>query len=279
MEIAVNIDTRDLIYELIDLKQEGDYWDFKQCFSDNTDLIHDIICMANNLAGRDGYIIFGVADNYKVVGVEGTKRKNQADIITLLKDCKFAGDIRPEIRLETVIYDGHEIDVLTVKNTSHTPYFLTETKRGKKVSGKTNDVFKYHIYTRIGDTNTDKIKSADIDKAEILWKKRFFLDKTPFEKLLCHIQYSEWDSQCENMGERDEYFCKVAPEFTVKIDSPSESDSFDKPRYAYYSVLFPNIELRCCQTSIFYYGTILKKLNSYFIDDGYEVVAENWTVG
>lgn len=271
-------DTEDLISELIDLKQEGDYWDFKKCFSDNTDLIHDIICMANNLAGRDGYIIFGVAEdnanNYVAVGVEETKRKNQADIITLLKDCKFAGDIRPEIRLETIIYGGHEIDVLTVKNTSQTPYFLTETKNGKNVSGKTNDVFKYHIYTRIGDTNTSKNMSADLDKIEILWKKRFFLDKTPLERLMNHIQYSEWDSECENMGERDKYFCKVAPEFTVEIVSTDESERFDNPRYTYYSVLFCKIGLGIAEVSISYYGTVLKALKAYWLDESRYLITD-----
>ena len=51
------------ILDLILLKQEGSYWDFKRewYFQDKkADLLHDIICMANNLSNRDAYIIVGV---------------------------------------------------------------------------------------------------------------------------------------------------------------------------------------------------------------------------
>ena len=58
------------IQELIELHAEGDYWDFKQQWhSNNADLLHDIICMANSLANRDCYIIIGVEDgSYNVLG-------------------------------------------------------------------------------------------------------------------------------------------------------------------------------------------------------------------
>jgi hypothetical protein len=53
------------ILELINLGQEGGYWDFKKEWykPDNKgkqDLLHDIICMANNLENRDAYLIIGV---------------------------------------------------------------------------------------------------------------------------------------------------------------------------------------------------------------------------
>ncbi len=42
------------IVNLIASKREGDYWDFKQKHhTNNSDLLHDIICMANNRADRD----------------------------------------------------------------------------------------------------------------------------------------------------------------------------------------------------------------------------------
>lgn len=51
------------ILELISLKQEGAYWDFKKEWYVNgkqSDLLHDIICMANNMENRDAYIIIGI---------------------------------------------------------------------------------------------------------------------------------------------------------------------------------------------------------------------------
>ena len=45
------------ITQLIGLKQEGEYWDFKREWHKNkSDLLHDIICLANNLTGHNGYI-------------------------------------------------------------------------------------------------------------------------------------------------------------------------------------------------------------------------------
>ena len=70
------------ILDLIELKQEGPYWDVKkEWYSQNkkADLLHDIICMANNLENKDSYIIIGVdeQDDYKLNSVgDDTNRKN-----------------------------------------------------------------------------------------------------------------------------------------------------------------------------------------------------------
>ena len=51
------------ILGLISLKQEGAYWDFKKEWYEEgkqPDLLHDIICMSNNLENRDAYIIIGI---------------------------------------------------------------------------------------------------------------------------------------------------------------------------------------------------------------------------
>ena len=48
------------IYDIIASKREGDYWDFKQVYHSNkADLIHDILCMANNRSGKDGLYNLG----------------------------------------------------------------------------------------------------------------------------------------------------------------------------------------------------------------------------
>ena len=49
----------DEIGRLIDLHQEGSYWDLKKEWygkDKDSDQLIDIICMANNLANRDAYI-------------------------------------------------------------------------------------------------------------------------------------------------------------------------------------------------------------------------------
>ena len=73
------------ILKLINKKQEGGYWDFKLKWHDNNiDLLHDILCMANNLENRDAYIIFGVKDkDFSIKGVDTNdkNRKNTNDIV------------------------------------------------------------------------------------------------------------------------------------------------------------------------------------------------------
>lgn len=70
------------VSDLLELKQEEVYWDFKQEWyisnKDNTDLLYDIIYMTNNLENRDTYIIIGVEDKtFNLLGVSSdNNRKN-----------------------------------------------------------------------------------------------------------------------------------------------------------------------------------------------------------
>lgn len=52
------------IQSLIDSHNEGAYWDFKLQWptTEGGSLLHDIICMSNNLEDRDAYIIIGIRD-------------------------------------------------------------------------------------------------------------------------------------------------------------------------------------------------------------------------
>lgn len=79
------------IKSLIELHAEGIYWDFKkQWHEKNSDLLHDIICMANSPANRDCYIIIGVEDGtYIPCGVENVNRKNQQNVIDLLRQKEY----------------------------------------------------------------------------------------------------------------------------------------------------------------------------------------------
>ena len=219
------------INNLIALKTEGSYWDFKEMWNNNkTSLLHDIICMANNLENRDSYIIFGVRDSkdpkgFAVVGLDNhsTDRKDQAELITFLRDKKFAGGIRPEIYLRAYKYDAKALlDIIVVKNTINTPYYLIESFKG---------VFKSNIYSRIGDVNTPIDKSADIDKVEYLWKKRFGIDLSPLEKIKYLLQNTkDWfptgtDGKRSNGKYRNQWHHKQFPEFTIKYDI--DEDRFD----------------------------------------------------
>ena len=86
-----------IIEKLISLKQEGTYWDFKREWytqDKKADLLHDIICMANNLENRDAYIIIGVDEekDYSLINMKlDVNRKNTQKLVDFLRNKKFAG--------------------------------------------------------------------------------------------------------------------------------------------------------------------------------------------
>jgi len=179
------------IRSLINLKAEGAYWDFKQEWhSNNVDLLHDIICMANNLEDCDAYIIIGVTDSGDVCGVPETNRKDQQSVIDFLREKKFAGGVRPIVYVQCLDIEDKSVDVIIIKNTANTPYYLTEDFQG---------LYKGNIYTRVIDTNTPKNSHADIDKVEWLWKKRFGLIGTSERKIKRILLSDGW--LCEDAGE------------------------------------------------------------------------------
>ncbi len=219
------------ISELIRLKKEGGFWDYKSDYSDNkASFLHDIICMANNLENRDAYLIYGVDDDGKVNGIQNsTCRKSQSNIINFLKNKKFFGDNRPDIELATLKLGNDEIDVLIIKNTTRTPYLLHEdfSDRGKTVKAG-------FIYTRIGDNNTDIINMADNDKVEYLWKKRFGIEKSIVERLNMYLEdWQNWGIykygylndqfiQGGDFGNDNYIYYKYFPEFRIEVLTETE---------------------------------------------------------
>ena len=152
----------DEITQLIATHREDDWWDFKrEHHNDKAELVHDILCMANNRARRDSYIIFGVEDNtFSILGVENDeRRRNQQNIVDILRNISFAGGVRPRIEVQTITIDSHEIDVLIIKDSFETPFYLEKEYRDKLVKNEKSELYgkivrAYHIYTRVVGKNT-----------------------------------------------------------------------------------------------------------------------------
>lgn len=235
----------DEIALFISSKRESDYWDFKEKYHSNkANLLHDIICMANNRADRDAYIIFGVSDVYEIKGVEGDEnRKTQQNVIDFLKSKKFSGGIRPSVELKPLFIQGKQIDVLIVKNSTDTPFFLTEdySDQGRIVRAN-------YIYTRVGDSNTEINKSADINHIEYLWKKRFLLNRPPLEQIKNKLRTkSEWKRE-EGM-----FYNVFNPEYTISLEYDEDCD---RPEFYSYvmtnhSTSFGILDIRCFGTKMF----------------------------
>ena len=55
----------EVVRSLIETKREDDWWDFKEFhYEDKGSMLHDIICLANNRANRDSYLILGASVTY-----------------------------------------------------------------------------------------------------------------------------------------------------------------------------------------------------------------------
>lgn len=251
------IDLEDEIKALILSEREDDYWDFKQQHHTNkADLLHDIICMSNNRVDRDAYIIFGIADKtFGVIGVENDgNRRNQQMIIDFLKSKSFVSGIRPRVEMRTLRLAGHEVDVLIIKNSTDTPYFLTN-----RYSDGSRTVRANHIYTRVGDTNTDIDKSADINNIEYLWKKRFLLTRSPFEQIMKRLENKdEWKR------DEDTYYNIYNPEFTITLEFEDDRDIL--PVFYSYAVTNPSTMYQIL--AIKYFGTQLFGIQVVVLDSG-----------
>ncbi len=157
-----------VIVSCINSKQEGSHYDFKQEWHSerkNGDLLHDILCLANNTTNADAYLIVGVTDSYDVVGVADWRKSN--DVYDFLRSKKFAGNHIPDIQLHKVYYKHHKIDVIEIKSSKHVPFYLDDKYRDVGVQ----------IYTRVGDTNTPKNECANYAAVETLWRIHFEREK------------------------------------------------------------------------------------------------------
>lgn len=257
----MNKNFEDKIFELISLKQEGEYWDFKrQWHENNADLLHDIICMANNLTDNDGYIIIGIdeKDDFTVHGVMSeTNRKNTQKLVDFLKDKAFAGDRRPTVYVQAIEWAEQFIDVIVIQNNMYTPYYLTKDYENDK-QGK-NVVRAYHIYTRIMDTNTPKNRSADLDKVEYLWKKRFGINKTALERMQVYLE----DKENWKQNEHGIKYYKYAPEFTIQSE-------YDRSRTGYEIYMLGQCDSTPYWEDIrlYYHSTLLTTASAVALDGG-----------
>lgn len=260
------------IENLINLKQEGGYWDFKrEWYNDKQkiELLHDIICFANNLVNRDCYIIIGVDEDndYKLNDISAdANRKNTQKIVDFLKDKSFAGGIRPVVLVQSIMIDGKQLDIIIIKNTHDTPYYLTKNFEG---------VFANQIFTRVQDVNTARNMNADINHVAYLWKKRFGIDLPVMQRL--NMILDDWENwgiyvndiygsnfkQGGDWGNNNYIFHKMYPEFRIEIDPESICNWCSETMRCFYI----NQTAGHYMARIFYNNTELYSFNLAFVDE------------
>lgn len=254
------------ITSLINKKQEGGYWDFKLEWHDNkAELLYDIICLANNMENRDAYLIFGVEDKTcQIIGINEDNSRNRLNtvrVVNFLRDKKFVGGIRPMARVETIDIEGKDLDILIIENSRYTPFRLSQDfkDKSKKSNGKDagKTVKANNVYTRVQDTNTPIDKTADPYKEEKLWRKRFHIDESVYNKAMYYLESPEdWEKSVSDLSDSyiaadelrypdlklhrpvwdNSYYYRYASEYSINFTSDCSAVS-DKH---FLCLLFPN---------------------------------------
>ena len=255
-----NLELTDLVKLCISRGHEGDFWDFKQEWhKDMPALIKDIICFVNTVHSENCYLIFGISDDCRVVGMKQS-RYELANIIDALSKLEFATIDVPEITLDTIVLDGIEVDVLTILNTDNTPIYL------RKPYGKMHPGC---IYLRKGDRNTPDNSNALFGDIEMLWKKRFRLTKPPLEYIKNHLNNPlEWNET------QDCYYNIFRPEYVLEHVYDESDRDLRAEFYAYAMtnehVVYSSMVVKCS-------GTIVDNYQNVALDGGrYTTPTPEW---
>ena len=258
--------------ELLHLGVEGEYWDFKekpyffegQSDKDKNkkkgDLLHDIICMANNLSNRDAFIIMGIQDKpVKITGAKQFSNKwTQESYQDFLQNLTWAGDMIPIVEFRT-IHNG-ELDVLIIKKSKRVPFYITK---------KCNKVRENQIYVRKGSKNTAIDSQAEIGDIEKLFEFRFGLTPYPKERVINYISdHGHWIEMKEDYETRSWYYEKF-PEYTIELSRDPDNETLASPDYAY-------VQMNCKSSwqilRVKYHQTTLMEYTAHYVDETRGVV-------
>ncbi len=258
------------IFDLIHYGQEGSYWDFKREWYDlsseivevkcksKEDLLHDIICLANNPDLCKAFIVIGVDNETReVVGIANDpNRRNTEQLIDFLRGKRFVGGTIPMVHVETMDL-GEMVDIIVIESTRHVPYALSEDV-GRIRAGV--------VYSRDGATNTPLNKGADMRVMTLLWQHRFSLDAPPMERLLRNlVEREKWIATPEPGPER--YYLEEAPEYTIEMDYSEYEDRRNiSPEFYFFTQTDSSSSYAHCVAK--YYSTVLLRVNVAILDGG-----------
>ena len=265
--MLTNQEIEDIVREFFYQGTEGEYWDFKEkpYFYEGqskeeknkkkNDLLHDIICMANNLSNRDAYIIMGVQDKpIKITGVKQFSNKwTQEKYQDFLQNLTWAGDMIPTVEFRTI--NNGNLDVLIIKKSNRVPFYVTK---------KYSKVRENRIYVRKGSKNTAIDSQAEIGDIEKLFEFRFGLTPFPKERVINYItDHDHWIEMKGNYETRSWYYEKF-PEYTMELVDDPQNDELRAPVYA---LIHPNVRTTWEILRIKYHQTILLEFSSHYIDE------------
>ncbi|WP_368406628.1 RNA-binding domain-containing protein [uncultured Slackia sp.] len=155
---------------------------YREWHGNKADLLHDIICMANNPEDTTGLLIIGIDEEEDFQPTGGAdllgERRNTQSIVDMLRAKSWADGV-PKVRVASIELGNACVDVVLIDHDSESlPYYLTaDYGNGRSI------VRAGAVYTRNADSNTPKKETANPLETERLWRRHFGLDKTPLERL------------------------------------------------------------------------------------------------
>ncbi|MCE3237060.1 MAG: hypothetical protein K0R24_41 [Gammaproteobacteria bacterium] len=196
-------------------------------------LLHDILCLANSSGYYDRYLIYGVSDKKDITGLSEKEREHV--LINFVNSQKL--NRKPQILLRDYIINGKEIQILSIENTRHKPYYLEEAyicnpEKCKKHKEK-RILSAGAIYTRDGSTNTAKDRTASEIQIQEMWEERFGIRDDPLSRIKNYINDTRnWQRSPKDIHDEDRRaaFYKKYPEFTLELHEVKEpSHDFYEP--------------------------------------------------
>lgn len=201
---------------------EDEYHDFKaQWYTpyDKAELIKDIFSFVNTAHHKDCYLLIGIDDNHKVIGIENDEnRLNTQQLTDFLHSLPIANSHTPKVVVQSIQLDKHTIDVIVIKETTDVPVYLDEDKHPKQAK---RPIHAGQIFTRENDTNTPISDSASDYLVERLWKKRFGEDlsiKEQYKVKLSDFQHWEY-FELDNVGFR----YTMNPDFCMYLEEDKDN--------------------------------------------------------
>lgn len=253
--------TKKEVPQLIALKREGAYWDFKREWHEKTEnLVHDILCLANNLESSVSYLIIGIDEQndfqpFDLDRNETSTRRNSQDITDLLSKTFWGNSKAPFTVVLPLTIGNSTTDVLViVSRREDMPYYLAKP---------CGNVRPWIIYTRRSDCNTAIDEGANWSEVQAIWRHHFSLDESPLDRVSLMLRdKAHWNYLTQIYGSEDKYY-QFSPEFTIHHSMDENRDA-----YEYYLLNQTDPEPGWYDIKICYYQTTIYDTLGMALDGG-----------
>ena len=263
------------VRSLVARQTEGQHWDFKrEHYKAPSDLIHDVLCLANTEHKGPRYLIFGVASNGKDLHDQAVAdgRGTLENITSLFADNrdKFFQSRIPDLYMFAIEVEGYCLDVLVIEDRPFKPYYLVQKYRDGK-----GTVYPNHIYSRKNSVNTARNATASPDEIVNMWRERFGLSMFPKERFGLYLaEDGQWDWGGDSASQDWESvrYYREAPEFTVRVRR-WEGDSLPIPCSQEWTQGEISQETSCHWMDLYYHQTCLDNILVVGFDGGKKILA------